>query len=155
MINEKLKYISEEDLTTILEDAFEWLVNTFEDNSIITNKLNYSKKYSPLKRVTFKQHLSLVWDYNSRNLGWKSGKQFGLFDFNQNKIYLHCNKNSDLQTVLSTLFHEYCHTQQNSRQYAYYRLVYKHNYYEHPLEVEAELFHLKYLPIFLNQYKKI
>jgi hypothetical protein len=154
MLNIRVGDVDEKVLDTILLDAFQWLVDTFGDESITLNKPSYSKKHSALKPFTFKHHLTLSWDYKPSRLNWYYYGQFAEYQACSNSIVLHCNKKHTLGFLLDVLFHEYRHTQQSMYLYHYYKVTKKINYEEHPLEIDANQFALEQLPVFWKKYKQ-
>lgn len=154
MLNTKVGDMDEKLLDSILLDAFQWLVDTFGDKSIALNKPGFSKKYSALRPFTFKQHLTLSWDYKASRLDWHYYGQYAEYQADPNSIVLHCDKKHTLGFILDVLFHEYRHTQQSMYLYHYYKVIKKINYEEHPFEIDANEFAAQQLPIFWKKYEQ-
>ena len=150
MLQMKVEELEEELLDKILTDAYYWLIDLLGDRSIELNKPNYTKKYSPLKRFTFKQHLEFVWDYKATNLPWCYYGQWAEYQTNNNRIVLHCDKRHTLEFVLECLFHEYKHSQQSISLYFKHKVAYE----DHPFEKEANDFASEYVSIFWKKYSK-
>ena len=137
MLEQTLNIIDKEILDKIIYDALTWLIQKFGDESVIKNKLNYTKKYSSLKPYIFKHKLTYNWSYNPKTLAWKYNKDYlGLYTCKTNTIYLYCDRRQTLDLTLRCLFHEYRHTQQSMAEYGYY----KGCYWAHPLERDANDF---------------
>lgn len=144
MLELLLQDIDEELLDSIIVDSFNWLISEVGDNSVRLNNLNYSKLREPFSK---KKELIVKWSYRKKDLDLKRD-YLAVMDWKRNEIRLHCNKLHTLQTTLETFFHEYCHSQQSSSLYAYYINKLRINYYEHPLEKEANEFAEKMVPLY-------
>lgn len=154
MLDVKVRDLEEDLLDEILVDAFEYLISTFDDNSIFLNKASYTKKYTALKPVTFKHHLNLVWAYSASSIDWYYYGQYAEYDSRKNTINLHCSKKFTLAFVLDSLFHEYKHSQQRMTQYHYFRNFQRIPYDRNPLEIEANQFAELEVLKFWNTYEK-
>jgi len=148
MLNNLISDFEAEALDRIIYNALDWLVQKFGDESVLRNKLNYTKKHSPLKRCVFKHKLTYSWSSSPKTLArlYKKG-YLGLYTPKTNTIYLYCDRRQTLELTLKCLFHEYRHTQQSMAEYGYY----KGSYEEHPLEKDANDFADEWLPIYWKE----
>ena len=144
MLESKIGKLEEKVFDKILVDAFYWLLDTFGDRSNILNKPNYLKKQSPLKHITFKHNLNLMWSYRPFDLPWHYYGQYAEYESMSNSLLVHCSKKFTLGFALDSLFHEFKHSQQSMPLYHYY----KHSYENHPLEKEANDFAAEWVPVY-------
>lgn len=61
---------------------------------------------------------------------------YGMFDEEENKIYIFHNNCTDIKLLIQTVLHEYTHYLQPIRG-SYKKLMNEHGYDNHPMEVEA------------------
>jgi hypothetical protein len=147
MLEALLQDIDEQLLDSIVVDGFNWLIERVGDNSVKLNNINYSENRRPFSK---KKMLLLRWSYSREELGLK--RDFlAVMEYTTNQIKLYCDRRATLGTILNHLFHEYCHSQQSSYLYAYYTRRVKVNYYQHPLEREANEFAEKMTPIYWQE----
>lgn len=154
MLQLKVRELEPGFLDKIILEAFNWLVETYGDRSVELNKLNYRKKYSPLKSYLYKHQLKVSWSTNPDSLTWTYYGQFAEYNAVDNVIYILCRKNYTLEFVLDSLFHEYKHSQQNMTRYCYYVNVLHINYNDNPLESEAVDFAKDCVQKFSNFYNE-
>lgn len=151
MLDHLLHTVDEEVLDKIIVDSFNWLLDRTEDKSVLLNNVNYTKSYSPIRRiVSKKKELTIHWSYKSKELNLRRG-HLAIMEYGTNSILLHCRKNDTLVYTLDTLFHEFCHSQQSGYLYAYYVRRKRVNYHEHPLEIEANEFAAKTVPLYWTE----
>lgn len=144
MLESKIGKLDEKVFDKILVDAFHWLIDTFGDGSNLLNKTNYRKKQSPLKHITFKHDLNLIWSYKPFNLPWYYYGQYAEYNTVGNSILIHCSKKFTLGFALDSLFHEFKHSQQSMSMYQHFRGSYEN----HPLEKEANDFAAEWVPVY-------
>jgi len=154
MLHTKVKDIKDDLLDKILADAFDWVVERYGENSIIKNKVNYLKKYSPLRSICFKHNLKISWSRKARRLAWYYYGQYAEYNATDNTIYIHTSNSHTLEFVLDSLFHEFCHSQQRMTNYVYYSTVLHTPYSENPLEKQAIEFAKENVENFWNFYNK-
>ena len=151
MLDHLLHTIDEEVLDKIIVDSFNWLLTQTVDKSVLFNNVNYIKSYSPIRRITSKKkELTIRWSYRSKELDLSKG-HLALMEYGTNSILLHCRKNDTLTYTLDSLFHEFCHSQQSGYLYAYYVRRKRVNYHDHPLEIEANEFATKTVPLYWTE----
>ena len=114
------------------------------------------KAYKLKNRNTVtRKHLVSILDWCRRNLGKSDffsnetlrvrictnmGRLMGQFDIEKNCIYVNPKKNEDELDLIATLIHEYVHFKQDYKEYERIDLLLprRRNYFDHPLEKEAE-----------------
>jgi hypothetical protein len=137
------------DLEFILNNSFEWLLSTFDDNSILINNRNYNIKYSPLKSYFTKKYLKFQWGFKPCKLDWFYYGQWAQYDNDSNLITLHCVKNKTLRFTLECLFLVFSHSLHSLRIYFYFNGLYVNL----PLEHDANNFCYEYVPIYWEHMK--
>jgi hypothetical protein len=114
------------------------------------------KTYKLKNRNTVtRKHLVSILDWCRRNLGksdffdnetlriricTKMRNFMGEFDVEKNCIYVNPKKNNDELDLIATVIHEYVHFRQDYKEYERIELQLprRRNYFDHPLEREAE-----------------
>lgn len=114
------------------------------------------KKYKLKNRKTItRKHIVSILDWCRNNLGkskffsneslririsTRLKRYIGEFDIERNCIYVNPKKNENELDLIATVIHEYVHFKQDYNEYERLELMLprRRNYFDHPLEKEAE-----------------